>query len=65
MSLHGCMGEVHYFIIGEKRWWGTLNQGFNEYASANDLIVIYPQARMNIATNNMGCWDDWGFTKNT
>ena len=58
MSLHGCMSEVHYFLLGEdKRWWSTLYQGWNEYASSNDIIIIYPQVRIqDIKTNYRGCW---------
>ncbi len=41
--------------------------GYNEWAEANDIIVLYPQT---IAwdgpsldrTNPKGCWDWWGFT---
>lgn len=56
MSLHGCeqgvtggIGELFY-----------KNVGFNEWAQANDLIVIYPQAISTLGNPNQ-CWDWWGY----
>ncbi len=36
--------------------------GYNEWAQANDIIVIYPQiqARRTVPLNPQGCWDWWG-----
>jgi len=38
--------------------------GLNEWAEANDIIVIYPQTAK-IGPNGVdveGCWDVWGYT---
>ncbi|HYN77197.1 MAG TPA: hypothetical protein VES73_05330, partial [Lamprocystis sp. (in: g-proteobacteria)] len=37
--------------------------GYNEWAKANDIIVLYPQVEARSATapsNPAGCWDWWG-----
>ena len=39
----------------------VLHAGYNEWAEANNVVVIYPQAKSN-ALNPEGCWDWWGFT---
>lgn len=41
--------------------------GYNEWAEANDTIVLYPQATVwngpsLTRTNPKGCWDWWGFS---
>ena len=38
--------------------------GYNEWAEANKLLVLYPQvASSKIAPMNpYGCWDWWGYT---
>jgi hypothetical protein len=39
------------------------NAGFNEWADANDIVVLYPQA-LTIAmmgVNPFGCWNFWGY----
>ena len=35
--------------------------GYNEWADANDIVVLYPQAE-SAALNPFGCWDWWGYT---
>jgi poly(3-hydroxybutyrate) depolymerase len=35
--------------------------GFNRWAAANRLIVLYPQVSKSPA-NPFGCWDWWGYT---
>jgi len=65
VSFHGCLGEVHNFLLGDDiRWRDTLRSGWNEYASSNDIIMIYPQARLDIYINELSCFDFLGFTKN-
>jgi poly(3-hydroxybutyrate) depolymerase len=66
VALHGCRQSEtqigHRFIDGA---------GYNEWADANRLIVLYPQAtpRYGVAWgswrwvyNPRGCWDWWGYT---
>lgn len=38
--------------------------GYNRWADANDIIVIYPQVQKSPKTpyNPSGCWDWWGYT---
>lgn len=38
------------------------NAGYNEWADANNIVVLYPQARTaNLGfANPQGCWDFWG-----
>ena len=50
--LHGCQ-QGKYNI-------GTTfidNSGFNQVADANDIIILYPQAKSTSVTNANGCWD--------
>ncbi len=59
IALHGCLQSTDY--IGDALATGA---GFNEWAEANRLLVLYPQvASSKIApVNPMGCWDWWGYT---
>ncbi len=67
IAFHGCMQYAEQ--IGPAF---IENAGFNEWADANRIIVLYPQA---IATkpgffsssaplNPQGCWDWWGYNFN-
>lgn len=38
----------------------VLHAGYNEWADANNLIVVYPQAQKSAANPN-GCFDWWGY----
>ena len=59
VALHGCLQSAEY--IGDAFAVGA---GYNEWAEANRLLVLYPQvASSKIAPlNPMGCWDWWGYT---
>ena len=37
------------------------NAGYNDWAEANDIVILYPQAASN-AFNPESCWDWWGYT---
>jgi predicted peptidase len=58
VSFHGCMqsrDEVKDDYIRQT--------GFNAWAEANDIIVLYPQAVKNFMLGNPNsCWDWWGYT---
>lgn len=56
VSFHGCEQTVP--DIGQQF---ALKTGYNRWAAANDLIVLYPQARRT-ALNPKGCFDWWGYT---
>jgi poly(3-hydroxybutyrate) depolymerase len=57
LNLHGCTQDA-----------GTLgttyvsNTGLNEWAEANDIIIIYPQAAANLLEENPNaCFNWWGY----
>jgi predicted esterase len=53
---HGC--QVAKDNVGNAF---VSNIGVNEWAEANDIVVVYPQAAKNIA-NPQSCWDWWGYS---
>ncbi|MDX8056276.1 PHB depolymerase family esterase [Lentzea sp. BCCO 10_0798] len=55
VTLHGC---YQYFgLIGN----ALMDKAYlNEYADANNVIVLYPQATT-MTGNPRGCWDWWGY----
>ncbi len=55
-ALHGCEQGVEF--VGDVF---ARHSGFNEWAEANNIIVVYPQADKNTLNPN-GCWDWWGYT---
>jgi poly(3-hydroxybutyrate) depolymerase len=59
VALHDCQQSVEF--IGDVFAAGA---GYNEWAEANDLLVLYPQVAISkIAPSNpLGCWDWWGYT---
>jgi predicted peptidase len=59
VAFHGCQQSASK--VGDAFAAGA---GFNEWAEANKLLVLYPQvASSKIAPMNpMGCWDWWGYT---
>lgn len=59
VALHGCaMAEEQ---IGEAF---VRYSGLNEWAAANQRVVLYPQTTTSLA-NPQACWDWWGFTEST
>ncbi|MBZ0332349.1 poly(3-hydroxybutyrate) depolymerase [Halomonas sp. ANAO-440] len=59
LALHGCGMDSKQ--IGEAF---VRHSGLNEWAVANQRVVLYPQAETSLA-NPQGCWDWWGFTEST
>ncbi|UGQ48927.1 extracellular catalytic domain type 2 short-chain-length polyhydroxyalkanoate depolymerase [Massilia endophytica] len=59
VAFHGCRQGAS--VIGATFYQGT---GYNEFADANALIVLYPQAHPSesIPANPRGCWDFWGYS---
>jgi poly(3-hydroxybutyrate) depolymerase len=68
VALHGCRQGVE--AIGERF---VREAGYNRWADANRIVVLYPQAiarngpgysgwRPNFVWNPRGCWDWWGYT---
>jgi len=59
VAFHGCrQGEE---FVGESF---VRDAGYNAWAEANDLVVLYPQARRSsfLPLNAEGCFDWWGYT---
>jgi len=58
VSLHGCLQGAG--TIGEIY---VSHAGWNKWAEANNIIVLYPQAISTVnPLNPEGCWDWWGYT---
>ena len=56
--LHGC--EQSLGKIGDRF---ARDSGFNRWADALDLVVLYPQAQSSLMPlNPKACWDWWGYT---
>lgn len=56
VALHGC--EQSAEVLGARYYTET---GYNEWADANGLLILYPQVSK-IAGNPNGCWDWWGYS---
>ncbi|MCM2282816.1 MAG: PHB depolymerase family esterase, partial [Bdellovibrionaceae bacterium] len=56
VALHGCQMNPDY--IGSDF---VARAGYNGWAEANDIVVLYPQVRKSPG-NPYGCWDWWGYT---
>ena len=60
VAFHGCLQGAAE--IGERF---VREAGYNRWAEANALIVLYPQAikrQSPFVFNPRGCWDWWGYT---
>ncbi len=59
VALHGCAQSSAY--VGDAFAQGA---GFNKWAEANALLVLYPQVASSkmAPMNPNGCWDWWGYT---
>jgi poly(3-hydroxybutyrate) depolymerase len=55
IAFHGCRQTTEHVDDAFYR-----HAGYNEWADANDLIVLYPQAFASPG-NPRGCWDWWGY----
>jgi poly(3-hydroxybutyrate) depolymerase len=58
VALHGCKQNAD--AVGEAF---VRDAGFNRWADAYDVAVLYPQARASFAPlNPQACWDWWGYS---
>lgn len=58
LSFHGCLMGAEYV---QKTF--AENSGLNDWAEANDIVIVYPQLLKNAELNNPnGCWDWYGYT---
>ena len=74
IAFHGCQQGYNFhgfnvvkamYSSPESGWTHFVeNAGYNEWADANNIVVLYPQARTaNLGfANPQGCWDFWGYT---
>lgn len=66
----GSQCRIHINFHGCNQFAGAVgteyvnNNGLNQWADNNQLIVLYPQtkASMLMPLNPQGCWDWWGYT---
>jgi poly(3-hydroxybutyrate) depolymerase len=56
VAIHGC--KQNRDSIGDDF---ILNTGYNGWADANNIIVIYPQTIATRNSNPNACWDWWGY----
>lgn len=59
VAFHGCRQGAGF--AGQAF---TLRAGYNEWAEANGIVVLYPQVKRSLVMplNPQGCWDWWGYT---
>lgn len=58
VAFHGCKQNAD--AVGEAFVKGA---GFNRWADAYDVVVLYPQTRASFAPlNPQACWDWWGYS---
>ena len=57
VAFHGCGQDTT--SIGFKFIEFT---GYNQYAEANDVVILYPQIKPNKEENTNGCWDFYGYS---
>ena len=62
VALHGCLQSAE--SVGNRFYTDT---GYNNWADANKMLVLYPQVNKSDAlnpslSNSQGCWDWWGYT---
>jgi hypothetical protein len=69
IAFHGCAqgygfkGKDTVNALYSKAWTHFVeNAGLNEWADANDIVVLYPQVlTMALVGNPFGCWNFWGY----
>jgi hypothetical protein len=58
VAFHGCKQTLE-----DIQTTFVTKAGYNGWAEANKLVIVYPQAIKNFLVNNPnGCWDWWGYT---
>jgi hypothetical protein len=58
IAFHGCQQNAD--AVGEAF---VSDAGYNRWADALNLVVLYPQTRASLAPlNPKACWDWWGYT---
>ena len=69
VALHGCRQGQSYVPLkplpGGGVYFGTTfveHAGYNRWADANRIVMLYPQAVSVPFLNPNGCWDWWGYS---
>lgn len=64
VAFHGCMqGRVTTSTPEKTGIIYPVYAGYNEWAKANDIVVLYPQVKTSfVPVNAFGCWDLWGYS---
>lgn len=57
VALHGCLQNPT--MVQDKF---ASHSGFNSWAEANNIVVLYPQVSSVPGVNPLGCWDWFGYT---
>ena len=57
VAFHGCSQGKYKIGLDYIK-----NSGYNQVADLNNIIVLYPQAKSNLISNPMGCFDWWGYS---
>lgn len=58
VAFHGCLQTLEDIQTSY-----ATNTGYNSWAEANKIIILYPQAKRNYLIGNPnGCWDWWGYS---
>lgn len=57
VAFHGCLQGAQ--AVGSDFYESA---GYNRWADANRLIVLYPQVASRFPDNPNGCWDWWGYS---
>ncbi len=59
VALHGCKQGQSYVNYGQTF---VRHAGYADWADANHIVVLFPQAVSIPFLNPEGCWDWWGYT---
>ncbi len=57
VAFHGCQQTV-----GDVQLQYVQHAGYNQWAEANQMVVLYPQVQRDAPLNPDGCWDWWGYS---
>lgn len=62
VAFHGCRQEVDSKGSDRAHDDFVRDGGYNRWAAANDIVVLYPQLTAVPAFNPNACWDFWGYS---
>lgn len=57
VAFHGCLQTTDDVGLDF-----VTKVGYNSWAQANNVIILYPQVKKNLIINPNGCWDWWGYS---